>query len=109
MFFFIGFLLLFAGLALLVNGAFTLPNGMTVAARPARQLGGYLVSYLPILIVIRMLVRALDTDGVVHADLIFAIMTLLFLVGAIVLFVRGLPKREKPVSRDSQLRPPEAS
>jgi len=108
MFFFIGFLLLLAGLALLVNGAFTLPNGMIVAARPARQLGGFLVSYLPVLIVIRLLVRSFDAGDAFKADWIFAILTLLFLVVAIVLFVRGLPKKPNPSVQDGQPRPPEA-
>ena len=90
MFFAIGFFLLMAGVAILFQGAFTLPNGWAIATRPARQIGGFFVSYLPILIAIRLIVSWFADDWTLNTDVIYAILTLAYIAGAVILFVRAL-------------------
>ena len=97
MFFAFGVLLLLGGVAMLVIGGFTLPNGRTVADRPARRLGGVFVSYLPVLIVIGIILRWILGEGVIDNTIVFAILTLAYLIATVILFLRSLtPVARKP-------------
>src|SRR5262245_7756200 len=82
---------------MLVVGGFTLPNGRTVATRPARRLGGVLVSYLPVLIIIGIILRWIFGEGVIDNTIVFAVLTLAYLIAAVILFLRSLtPVARKP-------------
>ena len=99
MFFFLGIFLLVGGLALLFQGGFSMPNGRTVATKPARRLGGAFVSYLPVLMVLGMLFKLIFDEDVVNLNIVFAMLTLLYLIASLVIFLRAVapPPRKQSI------------
>src|SRR5579872_5608033 len=66
MFFLIGFILSFAGFAMLVLGQFTLPGKRVVSSRASRIAGGIWLTVFPLLFLGRYLMAELDLEDTVE-------------------------------------------
>lgn len=93
MFFLLGFLMGMAGLAMLVQGACTLPGRRRVTSRAARIAGGIWLTFFPIVLIGRLLMDRLQLVEQIEPWMLHAAVAVLCLLPGIVVLLRGSVKQ----------------
>jgi hypothetical protein len=89
MFFLIGFLLIMAGVALVLLAQFPLPGGRKITGRPARVVGIICLSFFPADIIIRYLLYLFNIEDATALLIVDSTVTMMCIVGALAVLRRA--------------------
>jgi hypothetical protein len=81
---FLGLLMLFLGLPMVIVGQVALPGGLTISARRSRLSGAIMLSFFPLALLTRLVIGWLETSDFIFVQLAYWLIASGCLLGAFV-------------------------